>query len=158
MYVLELHPFWSHPRIREGAADNLPDAAAELAAREILDLAERASEEDLLIALVSGGGSALLPCPPLGVTLNEKRQVCSRCYQACATIRGVRLFKCNALQVVELLARAGASIRELNTFRKALSLTKGGKLAEAAFPAKVTSLVSSRIPCGNALCMEFTWG
>ncbi len=146
------------PRIREGAADNLPDTAAELAARDILNLAERASEKDLLIALVSGGGSALLPCPPQGVTLNEKRQVCSRCYQACATIRGVRLFKCTALQFVELLARAGASIHELNTLRKALSLTKGGKLAEAAFPAKVLTLVPSRISRGNALCMEFTRG
>ncbi len=66
------------PRIHEGAADNLPDAAAELTAREILSLAQEAGEGELLVTLVSGGGSALLPCPPLGVTLQEKRKVCGR--------------------------------------------------------------------------------
>ena len=59
----------------EGAAYNLPDAGAELAAREALSLAERAATGELVIVLVSGGGSALLPCPVEGVSLQEKRQV-----------------------------------------------------------------------------------
>ena len=63
-------------RVYEGAAHNIPDATAELAAREALSLAERASAEELVITLLSGGGSALLPCPVEGVSLQEKRQVC----------------------------------------------------------------------------------
>ena len=62
-------------RICESAANNLPDAAAERAAKEILAVARRATADDLVIVLISGGGSALLPCPVQGVTLQEKRQV-----------------------------------------------------------------------------------
>lgn len=62
-------------RICEGALNNLPDVIAESAAREILDLVTRATHDELIIALVSGGGSALLPCPVSGVTLDEKKQV-----------------------------------------------------------------------------------
>lgn len=66
---------WLIHRIRESAANNLPDAAAERAAKEILAVARRATADDLVIVLISGGGSALLPCPVQGVTLQEKRQV-----------------------------------------------------------------------------------
>ena len=65
--------------IYEGAAHNLPDTAAEMAAREILTLAEEANADDLIIALISGRGSALLPCPVDGITLQEKRQVLPSC-------------------------------------------------------------------------------
>ncbi len=62
-------------RIREGALHNLPDVASELAAREILSLVRSAKDDELIITLISGGGSALLPCPVSGVTLEEKKQV-----------------------------------------------------------------------------------
>ena len=66
---------WLIHRICESAANNLPDAAAERAAKEILAVARRATADDLVMVLISGGGSALLPCPVQGVTLQEKRQV-----------------------------------------------------------------------------------
>ncbi len=62
-------------RICEGAPLNLPDVASELAAREILSLVTSAEEDELILTLISGGGSALLPCPVSGVTLEEKKQV-----------------------------------------------------------------------------------
>jgi len=62
-------------RVFEGAANNQPDRNAELAAREIMNLVRRSSEDELVIALISGGGSALLPCPVSGVPLEEKQHV-----------------------------------------------------------------------------------
>lgn len=62
-------------RILEGASNNLPDQAAESAAKDILKTVEDTNEEELVLVLISGGGSALLPCPVEGVTLDEKRQV-----------------------------------------------------------------------------------
>lgn len=59
----------------EGAFNNLPDEAAQLTAMKILKMVSGAGEEDIVLVLVSGGGSALLPCPVEGVTLAEKRQV-----------------------------------------------------------------------------------
>lgn len=100
-------------RIYEGAAGNLPDSVSEAAAKEILSVARRCREDDILIALISGGGSALLSYPVEGITLEEKRKI------------------------TESLARRGANILEINTVRTVISQTKGGKLAEAAFPAKV---------------------
>lgn len=64
-------------RICEGGAHNQPDEDAHSAAREILSLAREASEEDIVMVLVSGGGSALLPHPVEGVSLQEKAQVAS---------------------------------------------------------------------------------
>lgn len=64
-------------RVIEGAAYNLPDPPAESAAREILQLVQEASDGDLVIALVSGGGSALLPVPETGISLEDKRKVSS---------------------------------------------------------------------------------
>ncbi len=69
-------------RICEGAVNNLPDECAESAARELLDLVKRAGDDELIIALISGGGSALLPCPVKGVTLDEKKQVPVYCSHA----------------------------------------------------------------------------
>ena len=97
----------------EGAKKNLPDETAQLAASKIKGIAEGAGEGDLLLVLISGGGSALLPLPAHGITLEEK------------------------LTTVKALAKSGATITELNTVRKNLSGLKGGKLAQAAYPAKV---------------------
>ncbi|KAF0300296.1 Glycerate kinase [Amphibalanus amphitrite] len=88
--------------VHRGAVDNLPDAAAERAAGRIAELAAGLRESDLLLVLVSGGGSALLPAPRPPLTLAAK----------------ARLTR-------ELAAR-GASIQELNAVRRALSLLKGG--------------------------------
>uniref|UniRef100_A0A8C6VD81 Glycerate kinase n=1 Tax=Naja naja TaxID=35670 RepID=A0A8C6VD81_NAJNA len=112
-----------HSRIQvlEGARDNLPDTEALEAARAILELAKSLTADDLLLVLISGGGSALLPAPIPPVTLEDK-----------ATI-------------TRLLALKGATIQELNTIRKALSLSKGGGLAQMAHPAQVLSLILSDV-------------
>lgn len=62
-------------RISEGGVHNQPDEAAHSAAKEILSLVREASEEDIVLVLISGGGSALLPCPVEGVSLQDKAQV-----------------------------------------------------------------------------------
>ena len=80
----------------------LPDAAGEAAARRIVALLKAAGERDLVISCISGGGSALLPLPASGITLEEKRQL------------------------TEQLLAAGADIHEINAVRKHLSAPKGG--------------------------------
>lgn len=107
--------------ILEGAKNNLPDQNAEEAARRIKQLVQNLSSNDILIVLLSGGGSALLPLPLSPITLEEK------------------------CQVVKLLAAAGANIIELNCVRKKLSVLKGGRLAQLAYPAKVVALILSDI-------------
>ena len=108
-------------RVMEGAAGNIPDENAEKAANEIAALVEEASEGDLVLVLISGGGSALLPLPRHPLTLPEKADV------------------------IRQLSRAGADIKELNTVRKALSRVKGGGLAGLAHPANVLTLVLSDV-------------
>ncbi|XP_038627087.1 glycerate kinase [Tachyglossus aculeatus] len=112
-----------HSRIQvfEGAENNLPDRDAQRAALAIRDLAEGLSANDLLLVLISGGGSALLPAPIPPITLEEKQML------------------------TKLLAARGATIQELNTIRKALSQLKGGGLARAAYPAQVVSLILSDV-------------
>ncbi|XP_025066206.1 glycerate kinase isoform X2 [Alligator sinensis] len=112
-----------HSRIQviEGAKYNLPDREALRAARAICELAEGLTADDLLLVLISGGGSALLPAPKPPVLLEEKEKV------------------------TKLLASRGATIQELNTIRKALSMLKGGGLAQAAYPAQVLSLILSDV-------------
>ncbi|XP_074861317.1 glycerate kinase [Carettochelys insculpta] len=112
-----------HSRIQviEGAKHNLPDREALKAASLIRELAEGLMADDLLLVLISGGGSALLPAPTPPVLLDEKEKV------------------------TKLLASRGATIQELNTVRKALSLLKGGGLARAAYPAQVLSLILSDV-------------
>ncbi len=111
-----------HPNIELIEAGHpVPDENSVAGARRALALARRLGANDLALVLVSGGGSALwcLPIPQL--RLEDKRRITS-----------------------ELLL-AGASIRELNTVRRALSQIKGGKLAEAAAPARVETLIISDV-------------
>ncbi|MDQ7782798.1 MAG: glycerate kinase [Desulfomonilaceae bacterium] len=107
-------------RVTEGAHP-IPDAAGERAARDIIALLESAGERDLVISCISGGGSALLPCVPPGITLQEKQDITGR------------------------LLAVGADIYEINAVRKHLSVTKGGNLARFAFPAHVINLMLSDV-------------
>jgi glycerate 2-kinase len=107
------------------AAHPVPDAAGLAASQVLLDRVAGLSEDDLVIALISGGGSALLPSPPKGLTLADE------------------------IAVNEALLASGAPIAAMNTVRKHVSTIKGGRLAAAAFPARVVSLVVSDIPGDN---------
>ncbi|WP_026380824.1 glycerate kinase type-2 family protein [Afifella pfennigii] len=104
------------------AAHPVPDAAGENAARRMFELVSGLREDDLVIALISGGGSALLTLPPPGLTLADK-QALSRALLSC-----------------------GAPISEMNCVRKHLSAIKGGRLAAAAFPARTVTLAISDVP------------
>lgn len=106
------------------ASHPVPDTAGQQAAQRILDLATSASPDDLVIALISGGASALLSLPAPGVTLQEKQSLTSE------------------------LLRCGASISAMNEVRKALSAIKGGRLA-AASRAPVVTYVISDVPGDN---------
>jgi len=103
------------------AGHPVPDARGEAAAQAILARLREAREGDLILVLVSGGGSALMPAPAPPVSLEEKRTV------------------------TRLLLAGGATINELNAVRKHLSLVKGGQLARAAAPAPVVTLVLSDV-------------
>ena len=103
------------------AGHPVPDAAGVEAAARALALAGSCGEEDLLLVLISGGGSALWPAPAEGVMLD-------------------------AMQAVSrLLLRSGADIHQINTVRKHLSRLKGGRLAAAAFPATLLALAVSDV-------------
>ncbi len=104
------------------ASHPVPDAAGEAAARRILEKVQGLTEDDLVIALISGGGSALMALPAEGLTLADKQ----------------------ALN--KALLASGASIDEMNCVRKHLSAIKGGRLAAAAYPATVVSLLISDVP------------
>jgi hydroxypyruvate reductase len=112
-------------RIHE-AGHPIPDAAGMGGAREMVDLASTASEGDLVICLISGGGSALMTLPVEGVRLEDMEALTSS------------------------LLRCGATINEINTIRKHLSQIKGGNLSRAAYPADVVSLILSDV-VGNPL-------
>ncbi|RJT42496.1 glycerate kinase [Mesorhizobium waimense] len=107
------------------AAHPVPDAAGLEASRRLLEKVQGLSADDLVVALISGGGSALLPSPADGLTLADE------------------------IAVNEALLASGAPIAAMNTIRKHLSTIKGGRLAAAAHPAKVVSLVVSDIPGDN---------
>ncbi|RWR49367.1 glycerate kinase [Sinirhodobacter ferrireducens] len=104
------------------AAHPVPDAAGVAATRRMLDLLASLGEDDFVLALISGGGSALLCAPVPGLTLAEKQAV-----------------------TTALLA-SGAPIDRINTLRKHLSAVKGGQLAAAAWPARMLALVISDVP------------
>jgi hydroxypyruvate reductase len=103
------------------AGHPVPDARGEEAARQIRALAESAEADDLLLVLVSGGGSALTPAPAPPITLADKQEM------------------------TRLLLAAGANINQLNAVRKHCSLLKGGQLARAAAPARVHALLLSDV-------------
>ena len=99
----------------------VPDENGVQAAGEVLKLLKKADEKTLVVFLISGGGSALLSLPHQELSLTEKQIV------------------------TELLLKAGADINELNAVRKHISAVKGGRLAEAAYPARITSLILSDV-------------
>src|SRR5207302_3542912 len=103
------------------AGHPIPDTAGTRAVHDMRDLLRGLSKDDIVLVLISGGGSALWPAPAEGITLEEKQEVTS------------------------CLLRAGAKIRELNAVRKHLSAIKGGQLARWASPARVISLIMSDV-------------
>jgi hydroxypyruvate reductase len=104
------------------AAHPVPDAAGEAAAARILQRVSGLNPGDRVLALISGGGSALLAAPAEGLYLSSKRAITSA------------------------LLKSGASIGEINCVRKHLSAIKGGRLAAAAWPASVLTLAISDVP------------
>ncbi len=104
------------------ASHPVPDAAGLTAARRMFDLAQGLTERDTVLCLISGGGSALLPMPLDGISLEDKQAV------------------------NRALLRSGATINEMNCVRRHLSAIKGGRLAAAIHPAKVINLLISDVP------------
>ncbi len=104
------------------ASHPVPDAAGLIASKRLLETVSGLTADDLVIALVSGGGSALLPSPPDGMTIEDE------------------------IAVNKILLASGAPISAMNAVRKHLSTIKGGRLAAAAFPARMYSLIVSDIP------------
>jgi len=104
------------------AAHPVPDAAGVAAAQRIMDLTRGLTEDDLVLCLISGGGSALLSLPAEGLTLQDKQRINKE------------------------LLHSGATIAEMNCVRKHLSAVKGGRLALACAPAPVVTLAISDVP------------
>jgi hydroxypyruvate reductase len=103
------------------ASHPVPDGRGVRGTEEILSLVEKAGERDLVICLISGGGSALLIAPVQEISLEDKQDA------------------------TKLLLACGATIHEFNTVRKHLSRAKGGRLAQMANPATITSLILSDV-------------
>ena len=104
------------------ASHPVPDAAGLAAAEEILHLTQGLTADDLVLCLISGGGSALLTLPAEGLSLAEKQAI------------------------NQALLKSGANISEMNCVRKHLSRIKGGRLAAACAPARVVTLTISDVP------------
>jgi glycerate 2-kinase len=109
--IIRLHES-SHP---------IPDESGVEGTRRILEIAEQAKEDDLVICLISGGGSSLMPLPRGKISIEDKRKV------------------------TKALLRCGATIKEINTVRKHISSFKGGWLAKKAHPATVLNLILSDV-------------
>src|SRR3990172_2325088 len=103
------------------AGHPIPDQNGVEAATALLECVQNLTAKTLVLCLISGGGSALLAAPYHGITLEEKQST------------------------TELLMKAGTDIGELNTVRKHISRVKGGRLAEALYPARVVSLLVSDV-------------
>lgn len=104
------------------AAHPVPDAAGLAASASLVEAVSGLGPDDLVVALICGGGSALLPAPPAGLTLNDEQELNTA------------------------LLRSGAPIGVMNAIRKHASLIKGGRLAAMAHPARVVTLVVSDVP------------
>ena len=104
------------------SAHPVPDAAGLAASEALFRQVQGLTADDLVIALISGGGSALLPAPPAGLSLDDE------------------------IAVNRALLASGAPISAMNVVRKHVSRIKGGRLAHAAAPARVVSLVVSDVP------------
>jgi glycerate 2-kinase (EC 2.7.1.-) len=104
------------------AGHPVPDAASQAAAERALSLAQEAGPNDIVLVLLSGGASALWAAPAEGITLEAKQALTKE------------------------LLKSGARIHELNCVRKHLSRIKGGKLAAAAYPARLLTLAISDVP------------
>lgn len=104
------------------SAHPVPDQAGHIAAQRILRKVQGLTENDTVLCLISGGGSALLPLPLSGVSLEDKQHINRE------------------------LLRCGASISEMNCVRRHLSAIKGGRLAAACYPARVVNLLISDVP------------
>ncbi len=103
------------------AAHPVPDEAGMNGAKEIVDFLKQRDERDLIICVISGGGSAILPLPYEGVTLSQKQET------------------------TKLLLACGADIKEINAIRKHISQVKGGQLARIAQPATLVTLILSDV-------------
>jgi len=103
------------------AGHPIPDEAGMRGTEKILDLLRQAEESDLVIGVLSGGGSALLPMPAEGITLEDKQAA------------------------TKLLLACGATINEMNAVRKHISQVKGGQLARAVYPATLITLLLSDV-------------
>jgi hydroxypyruvate reductase len=110
-----------HVQVLE-AGHPVPDEGSEQAARKMLELARSAGPDDLVLFLLSGGGSALMAAPADGLTLADKQAV------------------------TKALLASGATITEINCVRRHLSAIKGGRLAVAAHPAPIITLAISDVP------------
>lgn len=104
------------------AAHPVPDEAGSIAAQRLLDAVRGLTADDLVICLISGGGSSLLPMPGTGVSLQDKQDI------------------------NRALLKSGATITEMNCVRRHLSAIKGGRLAAACAPAQVVNLLISDVP------------
>lgn len=109
------------------AAHPVPDAAGEVAAKRILERVSGLTPDDLVIVLISGGGSSLLALPAAGLTLDDKQNV------------------------NRALLKSGATIGEMNCVRRHLSAIKGGRLAAACHPARLVTLLMSDVPGDNPM-------
>ncbi|MBU4531892.1 MAG: glycerate kinase [Alphaproteobacteria bacterium] len=109
------------------ASHPVPDSAGLAASQALFDAVSGLTEDDLVVALICGGGSALLPAPPEGMSLEDEQQL------------------------NQVLLASGAPIGVMNAIRKHASRIKGGRLAAAAWPARVVSLVVSDVP-GDQAC------
>jgi glycerate-2-kinase len=109
--IIKLHEA-SHP---------IPDEAGVAGTRHMLEMAEQAKEDDLVICLISGGGSSLMPLPRGKISIDDKKKI------------------------TDALLKCGATINEVNTVRKHISDFKGGWLAKKAYPATILNLILSDV-------------
>lgn len=103
------------------AGHPIPNLSGMAGAKCMLEMVEKSKKEDLIICLISGGGSAMMTLPARGISIEDKQKL------------------------TKLLLLSGANINEINTVRKHLSMFKGGQLAKAASPATIVSLILSDV-------------